>query len=291
MKLKFPFVIDIAYNNVTTKYNPVTKTDDKFPPNWSAPITPMPDAVICKASENLGEDSTFFSNWTQLGEKGMPRGAYHFFRGGLFAGTSGAQARFFVNVLNKAGGIKNGDVLVLDSEEEGKMSATAIVDFLWNVENLLGNRPILYSRARLLNDLNLIKLSPAQKIYMKTTPTWVAGTYNDPNLVDNYAVPPTTFIPDQERYGRVVLWQYGLDVNPLGLVSGIPGGLDFDWVEPAFFAQWKALTQGREVPQTPPGSPTSPAPAPPGPETPPPPAWGVSEQGPEKTDKIVLEWK
>lgn len=258
MKLKFPLVIDVAYNNVITKYNPVTKKDDHIPPDWSAPITPFPDAVICKASENLGEDSTFFSNWTQLGERGTPRAAYHFYRGGMFSASSGAQAKFFMNTINKAGGIKNGDVLILDSEEEGKMSATAIVDFLWNVENLLGNRPILYSRARLLNDLSLVKLSSAQKLYLKSTPTWVAGTYNDPNLVDNYAVPPTTFIPDQERYGRTVLWQYGLDVNPLGLVTGIPGGLDFNWVEPAFFAQWKALTGGSAVPV--PGPQPAPAP-------------------------------
>lgn len=239
MKLKYPLVIDIAYNNVTEKYNPQTKKDDKIPPDWSAPIVPFPDAVICKASEALHEDISFFSNWTQLGEKGICRGAYHFSRWWV---SSGAQAKFFVNTINKAGGIRNGDILVLDSEEEGHMSASFIVDFLWNVENLTGNRPLIYSRARLLNDLSLKKLSPSQQLYIKSTPVWVAGKYDDPNAVDNYSRPPTTFIPDQNRYGRVVLWQYGLDINPDGLVSGIPGGLDFNWVDSDFYAQWKSLT-------------------------------------------------
>lgn len=250
MKIKHPFVIDIAYNNATAKFNPVTNKDDQIPPDWSVPISPMPDAVICKATEaNNTEDITFGSNWRQLGEKGIPRGAYHFNRWWV---NEGQQAKFFVNVINKYGGLKNGDLLFLDVEEEGHMSTQAIVDFLWNVEYLTGNRPLIYSRALLLNNISLAKLNPAQKQYIKTTPVWIAGTYNNPDAVDNYATPPTTFIPDQTRFGKLVIWQYGLDVDPAGMVTGIPGGLDFDWVDPAFFAQWKALTGGQvSIPQAP----------------------------------------
>jgi len=254
LKLKIPIGIDIAYNNATTKYNPATGKDEEFPPDWSVPITPMPDFVICKASQgNIIEDFTFASNWKQLGERGIPRGAYHYYD--YRYGSSGSQAKYFVSVINKAGGIKSGDVLVLDEEQEGFLSATAIVDFLYNVELLTGIRPVIYSRTLLLNGLNLVKLTATQKEYLKSTPTWIAGTFNDKDAVDGYSSPPSMFIPDQSRFGPVVMWQYGLDVDPKGLMSGLPGGLDFNWIDPTFYADWKSKTTGTGVPEVPPTEP------------------------------------
>lgn len=246
MQLKRPIVIDIAYNNATSKYNPdhFTGKDDEIPPDWSVPIVPMPDAVICKASEALFEDPTFASNWKQLGEKGIPRGAYHFFR---YTKASADQAKFFVETVHKAGGWKAGDVLVLDDEEEGHLSASAMLDFVWNVERMTGIRPLIYSRTLLLNALNLSKLSNTQRDYFRSISLWIAGTFNDENKVDEYDAPPSMFIPDQSRFGKVVLWQYGLDINPAGLMSGLPGGLDFNWVDPNFFAEWKTKTGGPVV--------------------------------------------
>lgn len=240
MQIKHPMVWDIAYNNCNAHWDPVL--GDVFtPPDWSAPIVPYPDAVICKASEWI-EDFTFNSNWRQLGQRGTPRGAYHFFRA---VRSSGSQAQLFADVINKAGGVKAGDVLVMDWEEEGKMSLKTIIDFIWNVRRLTGAKPEmtpLYSRKLLLDALNFNRLTAPEREYIKTIPLWIAGTFNDPDEVDNYDSIPSMFIPDQSKWGKVVLWQYGLDVNPAGMVGGFPGGLDFDWVDPAYFEQWKTLT-------------------------------------------------
>jgi len=251
MKLKEPIGIDIAYNNAKDWWNPATGKDEQIPPDWSVPITPMPDFVICKASERLFNDYTFDSNWRQLGEKGILRGAYHFFR---HLSPTADQAKFFVSTIKNAGGVKPGDKLFLDLEEEGFLSATATMDFIWNVQQALGIRPIIYSRCLLLNALSFSKLTSAQKTYMKEVPLWIAGTFDDANEVDEYTSIPKMFIPDQTRWGKVVLWQYGLDVNPVGMMSGLPGGLDFDWIDPEFYAQWKQDTGGVVV--TPPTPPT-----------------------------------
>ncbi|MCR4308370.1 MAG: hypothetical protein NUV80_07515 [Candidatus Berkelbacteria bacterium] len=246
MRIKYPMIWDIAYNNCNTHYDPILKKDIEIPPDWSVPIVPYPDGVICKASEWI-EDFTFNSNWRQLGARGTPRGAYHFFRA---ANTSGSQANLFAGVVNKAGGIGVGDLLVMDWEEEGKMSLKTIIDFIYNVRRLTGAKDEmtpLYSRKLLLDGLNFSRLTASEKEYIKTIPLWIAGTFNDPDEVDNYDSIPNMFIPDQSKWGKVILWQYGLDVNPAGMVSGFPGGLDFDWVDPAYFEQWKTLT-GEVIP-------------------------------------------
>jgi len=247
VQIKFPMGWDVAYNNCNTHWDPILGDVDT-PPDWSAGIVPYPDFVICKASQALFDDFTFASNWQQLGTKGTCRGAYHFYQDYK---TSGAQAEYFVRTVNNAGGIKDGDVLVMDWEEEGKMSLKKIIDFIWNVRRLTGispERTPLYSRNLLLGALNFDTLNQSEKDYIKTIPLWIAGTFNNPDQVDEYDSIPPFFIPDQSKWGKAVLWQYGLDVNPVGMVTGFPGGLDFDWVDPVYFSQWKALTGDPIIP-------------------------------------------
>lgn len=252
MNIKYPMGWDVAYNNCNTHWDPIL--GDVFtPPDWSAGITPYPDFVICKASQALFDDFTFASNWQQLGAKGTCRGAYHFYQDYK---TPGAQANYFVQTINDAGGVRDGDVLVMDWEEEGKMSLKKIIDFIWNIRRLTGiapERTPLYSRKLLLGELNFDTLNQSEKDYIKTIPLWIAGTFNDPDQVDEYDSIPSFFIPDQSKWGPVVMWQYGLDVNPAGMVSGFPGGLDFDWISPAYFEQWKDATGGVIIPPPPTG--------------------------------------
>jgi hypothetical protein len=232
MNIKSPPVLDIAYNNMFTKN--VNGKDVDYPPDWLS-VSPLPAAVICKASEWV-EDTSFGSNWQQLGALKVPRGAYHFYRDALGANNY----KIFVSTLKKYGGVKNGDVLVLDAEEQGKLSISAMLDFLWGVEQALGNRPIIYSTAALLNALNFKKLNAAQLQYIKTTPVWVAGY---PSAPDSFDAPPKVYIPDQTRYGKVVLWQYASEYpSALAGYPNIPGGLDLNWVDPTFMDQWRTLT-------------------------------------------------
>ncbi len=142
---------------------------------------------------------------------------------------------------------------MMDWEEEGKMSLKTIIDFIYNVRRLTGAKPEmtpLYSRKLLLDALNFSRLTASEREYIKTIPLWIAGTFNNPDEVDNYDSIPSIFIPDQSKWGRVVGWQYGLDVNPAGMVTGFPGGLDFNWFDPAYFEQWKALTGEVVTPPT-----------------------------------------
>jgi GH25 family lysozyme M1 (1,4-beta-N-acetylmuramidase) len=219
MQIKKPTVLDVAYNNRGT--------------NWAAAL-PAVDAVICKASESIyGRDTEFPSTWPQLGALNLPRGAYHFYRK---AWPSAQQARNFVNAIDVQGGLKAGDKLILDVEENG-CSITAILDCLYNIEVLTGIRPILYSRAEILNALSFAKLSEAQRDYIKSTPVWTAGY---PDVPDAFERPPAAYTPDQARYGKVVLWQYAGDMPHS--VPGVLGGLDFNWIDPDFFAEWQSAT-------------------------------------------------
>ena len=221
MIIKRPTVLDTAYNNKGT--------------HWATAL-PAVDAVICKASESLyGRDTEFPSTWPQLAALNLPRGTYHFYRK---AWPSAAQAKNFVSAINANGGLKAGDLLVLDVEEDG-CSITAILDCLYNIEVLTGIRPILYSTAAILNPLNFSKLSQPQRDYIKSVPIWTAGYPYEP---DDFTRPPAAYIPDQTRYGRVVLWQYAGD-QPHS-IPGVLGGLDFNWVDPDFFAEWQAATGG-----------------------------------------------
>lgn len=219
LTIKRPTILDTAYCNPST--------------NWAVAL-PFVDGAICKATQgNWVKDAEFPSSWAQLQALNIPRGAYHFYSKAV---NSGAQARYFASYVNANGGLGVGDLIVLDVEEQG-CSTTAILDCLYNMEILLGRRPILYSRAEILNALSHAKLTDAQKQYMRSTLVWTAGYPYEP---DDFNSPPASYIPDQSRYGRVVLWQYAGDQPHV--IPGINGGLDFNWVAEDFWLLWKTTT-------------------------------------------------
>ena len=214
--LKDPLVVDVAYNNQVIPWGSVKVA-----------------AVIAKASEALFEDSYFKSNWPALAAAGIPRGAYHFYRWYI---PSGAQARKFVATLNKYGGVKPNDILVLDEEEPGNMSITSMLDFIYNVEQLTQishTKMFFYSWPWALNALNFSKLSSYQVEYVREINIWAAGYPNNPNL---YADPVSAgYKVDSNKFGPVKLWQYAENM----IVPFIPGGTDVNWIDPQFLSEWK----------------------------------------------------
>lgn len=210
--------MDVAYNNQGV--------------NWPLAKSGGVRGGIAKASEGiLIEDSQFKNNWKQMADAGVPRGAYHFYR--QWAG-SGPQAKKFVSVLNKYGGVKKGDVLALDDEEEGLMSLKSMIDFTYNVESMTGIVCIWYSWAWMLNNLNMRKLSSSQIEYLSKILVWGAGYPDNPDL---YTSVPKFYTADPTKFGKTILWQYKSEVPN---VQGIPGGTDVNWVDPDFLSNWES---------------------------------------------------
>lgn len=217
MQVKNPLVVDVAYNNISI--------------NWKVAKAGGVRAGIAKASESFTiEDSQFKNNWQQMYDAQVPRGAYHFYR---WWASSGSQAKKFASVINKYGGVKPGDRLFLDDEEQGHMSLRSMIDFSYNVYELLGIYSIWYSWAWMLNQLKMNKLKSSDIEFLAKTLIWSAGYPNNPDL---FTYPPKFYIPDQTKFGPVVLWQYDSEVPG---IQGIPGGTDVNWVDPDFLAAWE----------------------------------------------------
>jgi GH25 family lysozyme M1 (1,4-beta-N-acetylmuramidase) len=217
MIIKNPLVVDVSTYNRKI--------------NWPLAKSAGVRAGIAKASQNfLREDDQFRNNWQPMLDAGVPRGAYHFYN---WWASSGSQAKKFVSVIKKYGGVKPNDVLALDDEEEGKMSLKSMIDFTYNVEMSLGIRCIWYSWARVLNGLSTKKLTSYQLGYLRTIKVWSAGYPYNPDL---YPSPPSCYIADKTKYGNTVLWQYHPDVPN---IQGIPGGTDVNWVDPEFLYKWE----------------------------------------------------
>lgn len=141
--------IDISHHNTNVDFSKIKQ-----------------DFIFLKATE--GEtfiDSTFKSRWEEVGERGIVRGAYHFYRANK---DPIKQARHFCKVV---GTLKDSDMLVLDMETTDGVSASALRVgaklFLETVEALTGKVCIIYSGHYFLVDL---KLDETFKRY----PLWLA---------------------------------------------------------------------------------------------------------------------
>ena len=104
-----------------------------------------------KATEgNYYNDWTFPRNWQAMVDVGLARGAYHFAR----PSTSNpeVEAAFFLASVEHAGGLRAGDMLVLDFEDEryrsggdyGSAGAWAL-GFCEYVEDAVGFPPVIYT--------------------------------------------------------------------------------------------------------------------------------------------------
>lgn len=218
MNIKQPMVLDTAYNNEGTDWHPCKD---------------MVAAVLCKATEGpVIQDVEFPSTWRQLDELNIPRAAYHFYRG---YSKPQSQANNFYDYVMANGGLKQGDKVVLDLEEDD-MDISKILETAQAIRQKFNMWPILYSRKSLLDPLDFSGLSASQKADILNMLVWIAGYLDNP---DPYGSVPGFYVPNQTRYGRVVIWQYAADVEDHH-IPGIQGDLDFDWIDPDFLQEWKA---------------------------------------------------
>jgi hypothetical protein len=211
--------------------------------NWDAA-----DGFIFCASWTSGrEDAQFGYNWTHCLKA---RGAYY---AQYFTVGSADQASKFFDILQNHGGVRDGDRLFTDAEV-GQLSIGAIIDFLYDLKLLVGNPNVrygIYSRKNLLDPLKLDKLTQAQRDFLKDIDLWVAG---HPYAITAIWPPPAAYIPDQTKYGKPVLFQYGTDINPTDVgISGIVGAIDLNTVDPTYFAEWNDNITPTPAPEPEPG--------------------------------------
>lgn len=104
--------------------------------------------AFMKASEGVYfTDHTFARNWVNARAAGLVRGAYHFARPSK--SNPKAEAAYFLSVVENAGGLEPGDLLVLDMEDAGvpedKDLTNLVLIFLLEVEAVTGVAPLVYS--------------------------------------------------------------------------------------------------------------------------------------------------
>lgn len=181
-------------------------------------IHPRPYLMITKASEGVRfVDDTFVRYMVGMQEAGILRGCYHWLNCNM---TGSDQARHFLRVVS--GYIGLNDLLIVDVEEEGT-TARQIQDWLETVrQSYPQNILMIYSRAEMLNR---IPMNEGEKRYFRSIPIWTAGY---PTYPDRWPSVPPDYIPDARQWGPVYLWQYSKD----GVVTGITGDVDCNWVSP-----------------------------------------------------------
>ena len=204
IEVKIPTAID------TSHYDP--------PTDWSL----IPKTVVfmgTKATEGTYyQDPTFpeiFSKTKTV--LGIHRLAYHFFRK---AYDPIKQADWFINYIGPY--LDDTDILCLDFEEGGE-TASQLWAFLNRViQRRPQNQLIIYSRKDLMN---AIIMTPSEKAFFKTIPSWVAGYPYNPNI---YTTTPEGYKPDPTKWGEVWMWQY----SDAGQVAGFDGAaLDVNLIE------------------------------------------------------------
>ncbi len=153
---------------------------------------------FAKATEgDFFEDPTFEANWANLKSEGKVRGAYHFFHPAL---SAPAQARYFIEYVNRSGGFDSGDLFMADVEiisgsDGQEMHGTArsrermhgdllagglpsavgpsALEFLDEVASLVGThcRVLLYSDLSMIhNDLAACRNYPLFPAYYSSSP-------------------------------------------------------------------------------------------------------------------------
>ena len=189
-------------------------------------VNPRPLLFITKATEGASfVDSKFVRFFQGMASIGVARGVYHFHRKAYDAVR---QANHFINTIR--GHITDKDLLILDVEEGGE-SALQLKTWLDTVRAAFPrNRLLIYSAKWILDS---IPMTAAQKTYFKQIDIWIAGY---PYLPDLWSY-PTGYIPDQTKWGKVVLWQY----SDKGVVSGVQGSVDLNWIDPVFAATIETL--------------------------------------------------
>lgn len=186
-------------------------------------VSPRPLLVLTKATEDIDfVDDTFVRYFADLKQDGIHRGVFHFHRKSF---PPLDQARHFCDTI--APHLLPKDILVLDVEEGGE-TAAQLMTFCQYVEQRFPlHLFMIYSRK---NILDAIVMTQAQKDYFKRIPIWTAGY---PLFPDLYSTVPSSYIPDQTKWGPVYLWQY----TDKGQVAGVVEvDTDCNWMSPALIA-------------------------------------------------------
>lgn len=170
--------------------------------NWDKVKT---DFVLSKCTESTNYvDPTYDRNKTECRNRGILFGSYHFARGT----DAVSEARFFVK---NVGSIQSGELLVLDWEVKNPNPPSWCYNFLREVENLAGFKPLIYLNSSTAKSLDW---TPVIK---NNTGLWIANYgVNDGTRHDN---PPTGSWP------FFAIHQY----TSAGKVDGVVGNVDLDY--------------------------------------------------------------
>ncbi|MGZ4720964.1 GH25 family lysozyme [Oryzihumus sp.] len=199
--------------------------------------------AFVKATEGAGYTNPYFrGDFASIHAKGMARGAYHFARPSLSAGSATAQADYFVRVAGKLGA--RGDLPpVLDLEVTGGLKPAQLTawvsTWLKRVKATTGRTPMVYVSPYFWT--HSMGNSTAFRSYYLWLASWSSR-------------PPTSLPGGWSRY---TFWQY----TNAGRVAGISGRVDLSAFNGTTAALW-ALAKGAPVPAPAPKPTPAPAPKP-----------------------------
>lgn len=111
--------------------------------------------IVTKATEGTDYiDPDFKKNWKEIKEKGLIRGAYHFYR---FEDGAIDQAKHFITQISS---IEYSDIAPIVDVEAGSLDASVskqnmhdeLLDFLKKIESSLKRKPIIYTNTSFANE-------------------------------------------------------------------------------------------------------------------------------------------
>ncbi len=137
--------------------------------NWGAQAKGGVSFAFAKASEgSTFTDKWFGTNWNGMRESWIVCGAYHFARP---AGDPEVQAVHFLKIVQRAGGLRRGDLLALDLETNDHLPAARVARFARSwcqaVIALAGVKPVVYTFQAFAQNGNCAGL--------ETYPLWIAA--------------------------------------------------------------------------------------------------------------------
>lgn len=194
--------IDVSYWNSGIDWPKVRATGQRF--------------VFAKATEgDFHEDLTFARNWSDAKAAGLLRGAYHFFRANI---DGKRQAKHYIDYVKKTK--DNGDLPpVLDLETHDGQSKSRIIsrakDWLDEVEDAFGKKPIIYSGKYFLQDY-FSEAGGGPPGWAKDYPLWLAQYPN------TYVEGQQPFLP--RGWFKWTFWQY----SDKGRLNGINANVDLN---------------------------------------------------------------
>jgi lysozyme len=181
--------------------------------DWEAQHAQGVDFAYIKATEGTTyKDPDFARNWRVAAQRGINRGAYHFFHP---AESPQAQVAAFMNMITENGGLLPGDLIAMDYEVSDNLApgvaATAAATFAHDVEMITKASCTVYTYRDFIDEGYCDGLA--------SYPLWLA----DPGAIEVPVPPPWNLISFLQVGQRGVDQDYGYfpDVAQL-LKLGVP---------------------------------------------------------------------